>query len=304
MLAKLLPAQITYTTVYADLDSARVYKNLKLIPIKTKGGGGGALVTGMGTENILSLRHAVEEGLVAISERGTTAVENVHWLRINNKSDKAVYISSGEVVMGGRQDRMVARDTVMVPTGKDQYIAVMCVEEDRWSNKEKKFAYSNYANPRLRKVLDSSGSQVRIWKEVLAQLDGSGTKAPTMAYLARRQDKKLVPQLNDYMEFFISKLKKVDTTTIGFVCVSGNRILGCDAFTGRHLFEDEMEPLLDGYVEEAITFGAPPQLENEVVKNYLDKFLTDEKKQEQYCKKNGKLFRYKKRVFHLTAYAE
>lgn len=305
MLAKLVPAQITYTTVYADFDSARTYKNLKLIPIKTRGSGDGSLTIGenMG-QDIISLRQAMEKGLVTISERGTASVENVHWLRVTNKSDKPVYISSGEVIMGGRQDRMVTRDTVMIPTGKDQYISVMCVEEDRWSGKEKKFTYSNYANPRLRKVLDSSGNQVLIWKEVFQQLDGSGTRAPTQAYLARRQDKKLAPEQNDYMKFFSDKLRNVDTTTIGFICISGDKIIGCDAFVGRNLFEDEMGPLLAGYIDEAISFGKPPYIKDEVVKNYLDKFLTDEKGQEQYCKKNGKLFRYKKRVFHLTAYAE
>jgi hypothetical protein len=66
------------------------------------------------------------------------------------------YISAaGEIIFGGRQDRMIIRDTILNPSEKDQYVPVMCVEEGRWSEKEKKFGYGNYANSDLRKVLDS-----------------------------------------------------------------------------------------------------------------------------------------------------
>ncbi len=69
----------------------------------------------------------------------------------------------------------------------------MCVEEGRWSDKEKKFQYNNYADPALRKVLGQSNNQVLVWKEILKQLNNSGTNSPTLAYLARRNDKKFTP---------------------------------------------------------------------------------------------------------------
>src|SRR5450432_1700648 len=147
-------AQLTYQTLRVDYDSSWQYKNLRIIPIRQKGPGGGAQGSG-NYSNTISLSKAIHDGLVSVSERGTASVDNVHWLRINNHSDKSLYVASGEIIAGGRQDRMIARDTILVPSGRDQYVPAMCVEEGRWADKEKKFAYSNFANQHLRKVLDS-----------------------------------------------------------------------------------------------------------------------------------------------------
>ena len=59
----------------------------------------------------------------------------------------------------------------MEPNGRDQYVSAMCVEEFRWSEKERKFTYENFANPALRKVLDERKNQVLIWREIAKQLD-------------------------------------------------------------------------------------------------------------------------------------
>ena len=127
-------AQLTYETLYVDYDSAWQYKNLKIIPIRPKGDFGKTI------PGIISLSQAIKQGVAIVTERGTSSFENVHWLRINNNSDKSIFISSGEIIAGGRQDRMVARDTILSPSPKDQYIPVMCVEELRWTEKkEKKF---------------------------------------------------------------------------------------------------------------------------------------------------------------------
>lgn len=296
---------MTYNSLTVDYDSVWQYKNLKIIPIRPKGGGTGSprgASQGPGRP-IISLSQALKRGLVKVSERGTAATENVHYLRINNSSDTAVFIASGEIITGGRQDRMVTRDTVLAPNGRDQYIDVMCVEEGRWSNKEKTFGYHGYANPELRKVLDSARNQVLVWKEIFGQLDGSGVKSPTLAYTARQQDKKYRLQETDYFRFFYDKIIQ-DTSITGFVCVSGDRIIGTDIFAGSNLFQEELEPLLRGYIEEAIVRGSPVAAKDEAVKQYMDKILTDERQQEQYLKKNGKIFRYEQKVYHLTGYRE
>src|ERR1700759_308983 len=132
----------------------------------------------------------MSQGLVQVTERGTTSFDNVHWLRFNTKSNKSVYISGGEIISGGRQDRMIVSDTILHPMAKDQYVPVMCVEEGRWSEKEKKFGYGNFANNHLRKVLDSSHNQVRVWREVDRQLQEGSIKNNSLAYLSRYQDKK------------------------------------------------------------------------------------------------------------------
>ena len=111
LICKVVPAQLTYQTLQVDYDSARTFKNLKIIPIRFKGPGDGRI-----RPEIISLSKALQQGSAVVSERGTASTENVHWLRINNNSDKGIFIGSGEVILGGRQDRMVTKDTVLMPT--------------------------------------------------------------------------------------------------------------------------------------------------------------------------------------------
>lgn len=292
--ANLLMGQLTYETVFIDFDSAWTYKNLRVIPIRAKG-------IGNNPSEVLTLKKAMEQGLVTLSERGSASTENVHWIRINNRSDKPIFISSGEIVLGGRQDRMLSKDTILVPNGKDQYIPAMCVEENRWSEKEKKFTYHGYSNSRLRRVMDQSGNQVLIWKEVYAQLDSSKIKNPTLAYGALRNDKKNATTQLDYLNYFNSK---IDSTILGIICVAGDKILGTDIFAAPNLFKDASSSILAGYIEDAIVQKPALTVNDEVVIYFIDPVLRDEFSQQNYCNKNGKLFRYQGKVFHLTAYPE
>lgn len=290
-------AQLIYETVWVDYDSAVEYKNLQFIPIRTKDR------AGKPGPRMMSLSKALQEGVATLSERGTASTENVHWLRINNKSENSIYVASGQTLNGGRQDRMVTRDTVLKPTGgKDQYIAVMCIEEGRWSDKEKKIQYGNYANTSLRQVLNKSKNQVLIWKEIFTQLGAANLNSPTFAYAALSQNKEFQVAENEYLEFFRNKFRNSDSTTTGFICVTGNRILGCEIFAEKQLFYDELEPLLFGYINEAIMRGREPLLVKEQIKEFTDKILTNETLQDEYCKTNGKVTRVNNRVIQVTAY--
>jgi hypothetical protein len=291
-------SQLTYKELSVQYDSAMEYKHLKIIPIIRKG-------PGDPRPQYLTLSKGIQSGLVTVSERGSASVENVHWLRINNNSKIPLFISSGEVIMGGRQDRMVAKDTILEPTGKDQYVSVMCVEEDRWSDKEKKFNYFNFANIRLRKVVDQSKNQVSIWREIYSQLDSNGVKSPTLAYAGQRLDKKALLLAEEYRRYFSNAIKKKkDSSWVGFVCVTGDRIIGCDIFDANNVFYDQFEALVDGYAEEAIYRGAAVSISDSKVKTYMDKILTDEKSQEAYLKRNGKIFKHDGKVFHITGFGE
>jgi hypothetical protein len=284
--------------LYVDYDSAAVFKDLKLVPVRRKGGGGEPGALG----GVVSLSQALRQGLVTVTERGTTSFDNVHWLRFNTHSDKSIYIAGGEIVAGGRQDRMIVRDTILAPSSKDQYVPVMCVEEERWSDKEKKFAYGNFANMHLRKVLDSSHNQVLIWKEVARQLDSGRFKNTSLAYLSRNLDKKYTAEGDEYFRYFLGKFREKDSTIVGFVAVSGDKIIGSDIFAGRNLFYQQLEPLLRGYIDEAVLFGAPPTLKDPPLKLYMDKLLKDERSQEEFVRRNGKIFRQGGQVVHVNTF--
>ncbi|MBL7699225.1 MAG: hypothetical protein JNK79_13760 [Chitinophagaceae bacterium] len=289
-------AQLIYETVWVDYDSAIEYKSLQFIPIRPKD------PAGKPGPRLISLSKAIETGVATLSERGSASTENVHWLRVNNKSENSIFVASGQTLNGGRQDRMVTRDTILNPTGGDQYIQVMCIEENRWSEKEKKIQYGNYANTQLRQVLDKTKNQVLIWKEIFSQLGAANLNSPTFAYAAISQNKEFQVAENEYLDFFRKRFKNSDSTMTGFICVSGNKVLGCEIFADKSLFYDELEPLLFGYINEAIMRGSQPMLVKEQIKEFTDKILTNETLQAEYCKTKGKIFRANNRVVQVTAY--
>jgi hypothetical protein len=296
-LCRLLQAQeITYDNVYVDYDSAIEFKNLRIIPIRPKSGFGNK------APHVISLSQAMKQGIATISERGTASTENVHYLRINNHSDQTIYISSGEIVSGGRQDRIIAQDTLLEPNGRDQYISAMCVEELRWSEKERKFSYENFANPALRKVLDESKNQVLIWREIAKQLDENKIPNKSSAYLSRIADKRMT-QLNDeYYQYFHGRFKSADSTIVGFVCMTGDTVMGADIYASSDLFYNQLDPLLKGYCDQAVYMGKPLTITRDEEKKYMDKLLTDKFTQESFLKDNGKIFRQHGQVIHINSF--
>jgi hypothetical protein len=78
--------------------------------------------------HLLTLAEALKEKKVLIRETG-----NVNELAVENLSkDSDIFIQSGDIVKGGRQDRLLACDLV-VPTGSGKApIPSFCVESGRW----------------------------------------------------------------------------------------------------------------------------------------------------------------------------
>jgi len=292
-------AQLTYENLYVDYDSAWQYKDLKVIPIRWKGRGGFDYPL---NGNLISLGEAVKKGMARISERGTASTDNVHWLIIENLSRKNIFIAGGEIIAGGRQDRMVSRDTILLSSQQRMQVPVMCVEEGRWSEKEKKFSYQEMANLHLRRTLDRSKNQVTIWREIYDQLNRDKVKNSSLAYSSRKEDKKYLAEEQDYWKYFEEKFKKSDSTIVGVVCTSGKNVIGCDIFASTSLFYSELPALMLGYIQEGIVFGAPVNIPDTRVKTYMDKLLQDEVSQEAFIKEYGKVFWYKGKIIHITTY--
>ncbi len=67
--------------------------------------------------------------------------------------------------------------------------------------------------------------------------------------------------------------------------MSGDKVIGCDAYAGNNLFYGELQPLLHGYIEEAIGTGSTPVIKDDKVKEYLNPILSSEATQEAHLKK-------------------
>jgi hypothetical protein len=78
----------------------------------------------------LTLKEAVEKGQVIVSETG-----QVNELMIENTSASEVFIQAGDLVKGGKQDRVLMVSLVLPPKSGKLPIASFCVEHGRWTSR-------------------------------------------------------------------------------------------------------------------------------------------------------------------------
>jgi ARG and Rhodanese-Phosphatase-superfamily-associated Protein domain len=76
----------------------------------------------------LTLQEALEKGSVRVLETGA-----VNELKIENTGSENVFIQSGDIVKGGRQDRVLTMSFVLPPKSGEIPLAAFCVEHGRWS---------------------------------------------------------------------------------------------------------------------------------------------------------------------------
>lgn len=76
----------------------------------------------------LTLQEALQRGFVRVRETG-----NVDQLEIENVGDQDIFVQAGDIVKGGKQDRVVQLDLVLAPRSGRVPLAAFCVEAGRWA---------------------------------------------------------------------------------------------------------------------------------------------------------------------------
>jgi len=115
----------------------------------------------------ITLGEAVEEEAITIKELDNPDVPR---LKVTNSGDGPVYIIGGEVLLGGKQDRICARDVIIKP-GCAVEIDVHCVEQRRWTAGEELFETSGVVagrDVRARTQFLDGHSQTDVWAQVAA----------------------------------------------------------------------------------------------------------------------------------------
>src|SRR5262245_27290402 len=100
----------------------------------------------------LTLAEALAKGTVQVTETGM-----VNELRVENTGDEAVFIQAGDIVKGGRQDRVLVVSLLLLPRSGAVPISSFCVEPGRWSARRgedaTRFASASQAMPSRRALV-------------------------------------------------------------------------------------------------------------------------------------------------------
>jgi hypothetical protein len=89
-------------------------------------------------------------------------------LTVVNTGTKPVLLAVGDVIQGGRQDRVIVSDALIPPTKKPITVAVNCVESGRWSPGAQNiaFSYGGRGESALKRVLEVERNQQSTWNTV------------------------------------------------------------------------------------------------------------------------------------------
>jgi len=279
------------------------HENLQLIPIRASDDFIEAQASLSNLKNLAEgmtiERFRITEKKPFGSREDRDAVNN---LTVQNKSTETIFLMEGDVVEGGRQDRILAEDMV-VPPRTIRNISVFCVEHDRWeyegeeensspialngnlkkqNRKIQAFTgYYNVASNQVRRVVNKTDDQQAVWNEVDAVRSAFNITTPTKNYTGLESSEDFTLQRNDYLNFFIDKFDRSDDV-IGIVAVSGNKILGADIFGHPNLFKKQYKSLIHSYITEALAADkTDKELEEKVFNLYettlQHKYKTDKK---------------------------
>jgi hypothetical protein len=94
----------------------------------------------------LTLQEALAAGSVKVEETGS-----VNALTVENTGTEEVFVQAGDIVKGGRQDRVLSVDLLLPPRSGRTAMAAFCVEAERWSARgdedPRHFSSANAAMP-------------------------------------------------------------------------------------------------------------------------------------------------------------
>lgn len=239
-----------------------------------------------------------------------TGRAQVNKLYIQNTSKDTIYIMAGEVVSGGKQDRVLAQDMVLPPSDKKVDISVFCVEKNRWSYKDDKKGnfdtYFSISSNSIRNKATKDRSQQGVWEAVKEVTQKNSASSSSGTYTALKESKSYQKELESYRSYFQDAFANV-TDCIGFVGVTGDKIIGCDIFATQDLFSHQRDQLLNAYITDAITDGSKISFTHQEVEKYLKEFLTEkpeEEEQDEEIEKLGTQYKYKKKRLHMTTFGK
>jgi hypothetical protein len=238
------------------------------------------------TRGFLTLDEGVRSGEVVVTEAGGVRPlirghqryiprdgAEVNRLVLVNNSDRPLILLAGEIVTGGKQDRVVGKDRIVPPKSDPIDLAVFCVEPGRWVASKYDFGsfHSQMAQPSVRRSAMADQDQQKVWSEVRAAAQSvevgtsvGGLMGGTSSYagvmdnveVKQRVDAVAVPLEQSYLGL-MRELR--ERNAVGVVVAVNDQLIWADIFASTGLLEKYWPKLIRSYAAEALThrFAGP-----------------------------------------------
>jgi hypothetical protein len=208
----------------------------------------------------LTLQEGMDRKIVVVHETG-----NVNELMIENISpDQEVYIQSGDIVKGGRQDRAIAMDFILPAKSGQMPIDAFCVEHGRWTQRggeaSDHFGSSNdqLAGKELKLAAKQRMDQGEVWQQVAANQkklsDNTGQSVNAGASASSLQLSLESKPVEDHTAAYVKALEPLarDDDVIGYAFAINGKINSADVYASHALFAKLWPKLIKSSAVEAV----------------------------------------------------
>jgi hypothetical protein len=192
----------------------------------------------------------------------------VNHLVLENRSSRPLIMLAGEIVTGGKQDRVVAKDRIVPPKSGPLDLSVFCVDPGRWTARGD-FASdaAPIAQPSVRREVLVGQDQGTVWASVRQSVAGAAKAVPapeamqlraTSSYAAAMDHigvQKQVDHIAAPIERSYEKLERQlrAEQAVGVVAAVNGQIIWADVFASPELFNQYWPKLVRSYAAEAVT---------------------------------------------------
>jgi hypothetical protein len=192
----------------------------------------------------ITLHDGMARGNVSVTELAPWDVDTV---RIVNKSEEPLAILGGEVILDGKQDR-VLQHAVVIPPRATKHVATRCVERHR-EHGDDRFASGNaIAELSLRKVI-AGGNQDAIWAKVnvINRREGLAPRSHTYRHAAHK-----LGAANARVDAILKQLagREERRQIVGLAVAIDDKVVAIDRFATPELYRALEAKLVAGYLPE------------------------------------------------------
>ncbi len=233
---------------------------------------------------VKTLDEALVAGTAVVHETGT-----VNTLCVENlSSDDDLMMQNGDILKGGKQDRVLQVAMILPPKSGRVAVPAFCVEAGRWTNRGGEAVGHFAANPgqiagkALKNAVNTAGVQGEVWKTVAAQQAAlsdkvgkpvNGAASPSSLQLAM-EDKGLQAKLAGYRAALANTLdgKK---WVVGYAIAVNGKVTGAEVFGSGVLLTKAWPKAVQAAAVEALSEKQDKAAFAAVTEDAVTAFLTD-----------------------------
>lgn len=233
------------------------------------------------TRNFLTLDEGLRSGEVMVTEAGRIPPllrrhpiwgddggAEVNRLVLVNNSDRPLILLAGEILTGGKQDRVIGKDRIVPPKSEPIDLSVFCVEPQRWVETAGVFGSlkSQMAQPSVRREAMADKDQQRVWAEVgrsaaylASAVPGAGRALRSTSSYAQIMENGVVQSRVDAVaapieHAYDNLMRELRArNAVGVVVAVNGDIIWADLFASTSLLDKYWPKLIRSYAAEAIT---------------------------------------------------